>query len=145
MNAAATFTTQRIARYLRAKAGPFFAGYTEEALIDYILFQWDQETLTYARQEQQVVGVLVGWAQPDHVLRPFWWQRHCPNGRYWYWHVFAADSPAAALTMAEWMFEAHPECLCLPALMVRHGRERRYPPGAALTLFKKGKRYGNQH
>jgi hypothetical protein len=135
-------TTERIADYIRTRANRFFVGYTDEALIDYVLFHVGQGTLAHATGADETAGVMVGWAQvsPDPV--PFDWQPHVPGGPFWYWHLFAADTPRTAMALADHFFIHHPECIVRPTITERNGRVRRYPPGAALAIYRKGIRYG---
>jgi hypothetical protein len=104
----------QITDYLLCKLPDSFQGWTREALEDYVLFHAQQGTLKIATQDEQVVAVLVGWRQLSPNPQAWAWQPSDPEGDYWYWHQFAADSAVFAI---------------LPAIGYRNGK---------LTTYKKG-------
>lgn len=135
--------TDSIARLVRDRANQFFGRYTDEALVDYIVFHIQQGTLAFTGDQRRATGVMVGWGQDEPEPQPFAWQPHKPGGRFWYWHIFTATNAKAALMLADHFFMRHPECLARECLLERHGRTRRLPPGAALRIYQKGLRYGH--
>ena len=139
-----TSPTQQLANYLRARAAQFYARYTDEALLDYVMFHVAQGTLAHTRRGPDVSGIMVGWAQDEPDSIPFAWQPHQRHGRFWYWHIYAADTPRDAIALARWFMVVHPACLARECLLERHGRTRRLPPGAVFTIYRKAQRYGNQ-
>lgn len=118
-----------IANYLLAKVPDSFAGWTREALEDYVMFHAEQGTMKVATQENRVVGVLIGWRQKGAEPKPWAWQPSDPDGDYWYWHQFAADRPRIAMAMAATFFHSRPEAAILPAIGYRNGK---------LTTYRKG-------
>jgi hypothetical protein len=118
-----------IANYLLSKVPDSFNGWTREALEDYVLFHAEQGTLKVATQENRVVGVLIGWRQKGAEPKPWAWQASDPEGDYWYWHQFAADSAVFAMAVAATFFHSRPEAAILPAIGYRNGK---------LTTYKKG-------
>ena len=144
MIVAATMTVQRIAEFLRRRAGKFFARYTDEALVDYIMFHWEQETLCYARRDAEIAGVMVGWQQQSQDIVPFNWQPEDRTGHWWYWHIFAADDERSALQCVRWFVERRPQCVLFPNVAMRHGKARIYRAGKFTDLYLKGlKHYGS--
>jgi hypothetical protein len=129
--------TADICAFLRRRAGGLYSGYTDEALLDYVLFHSRQGTLSFTRHFGEVSGVAVGWAQVGEDYQPFRWQPHDPNGDHWFWSILAADSPKAALALVCWFQQRHPESISLPTLAHRNGNLRRYAPGKTFELYRK--------
>lgn len=136
-------TVDGIADYLRFKAGSWFVGYTDEALVDFVLFHMQQGTLAFTRICGQVDGVMVGWRTDTTEPKMFAWEEHNPAGARWFWYFYDAVTAGAAKGLAAWFLKRHPECNTLPAMAFRHGKIRRYRPGHVLALYKKGNRYGS--
>lgn len=118
-----------IANYLLAKVPDSFAGWTREAVEDYVMFHAEQGTMKVATHENQVVGVLIGWRQKGAEPKPWAWQASDPEGDHWYWHQFAADSAVFAMAVAATFFHSRPEAAILPAIGYRNGK---------LTTYRKG-------
>lgn len=142
MTLAQTSIVQGIAEYLKRQASGFFDRYTNEALVDYVLFHVAQGTLAFTVHGRDITGVMVGWAQEEPEPVPFEFQAHNPAGRFWYWHIYAADTPRDAIALARWFIVVHPEALARECLLERHGKPRRLPPGSVFTIYRKAQRYG---
>lgn len=131
-----------IANYLLAKVPDSFAGWTREALEDYVMFHAEQGTMKVATQENRVVGVLIGWRQKGAEPKPWAWQPSDPEGDYWYWHQFAADRPRIAMAMAATFFHSRPEAAILPAIGYRNGKLTTYRKGSLPIYRVADKKYG---
>ena len=125
----------QIRNYLRVKHGALFPGFTDEALLDYVLFHMERGHLTYAVGDRLVAGVLIGWRQSEPVPMPFTWQEADPAGGYWYWDLLAANDSTAALGMVASYIRRCPDAARLPVVALRNGRNRIYPPGAVLRIY----------
>jgi hypothetical protein len=136
--------TRSIHSYLRRKAGAFFSGYTDEALLDYILFHLQRRQLVAAMGLGGCRGVLVGWRQASPVPVPFVWQEPDPAGGTVHWDLFVADTTTAALSMVACLLKNHPELARLPGCAWRRDKVRHYPPGHVLRLYRKREHYGYQ-
>jgi hypothetical protein len=133
--------TNDIRAYLRAKAAHGFRGFTDEALLDYILFHIQNGSLIHLTDGQRVTGVMIGWQQRSPVPVPFLWQAPEPDGGTWYWDVLAAEVPSVAVMLARFFAWRVPICNLLPAVARRNGRTRFYRPGQILTLAQKALAY----
>ena len=131
-----------IANYLLAKVPDSFAGWTREALEDYVMFHAEQGTMKVATQENRVVGVLIGWRQKGAEPKPWAWQPSDPDGDYWYWHQFASDRPRIAMAMAATFFHSRPEAAILPAIGYRNGKLTTYRKGSLPIYRVADKKYG---
>jgi hypothetical protein len=134
--------TLLITQFIRQHAGRHFSGYTEEALVDYVLFQWQQKSIAFCASGLEVYGVMVGWRQAEADPQPFAWQPPDPKGGFWYWDLLVTVHPTIALMLLDGIAKDHPECLTLPSVAWRKGKIRRYRPGQLTTLYTKGQNYG---
>jgi hypothetical protein len=134
--------TEALRGYLADNAAKFYQGFTDEALLDYVMFHMQQQTLAFVHLNQEVVGVMIGWQQQESEPVPFHWQPHDPTGGYWYWDMFVASTPEAALALADAFRRTWPDSDKLPAVATRNTVVRHYKPGHLSRLLTKGQRYG---
>ena len=132
----------QITDYLLRKLPDSFKGWTREAVEDYVLFHAEQGTLKIACQDDHVVAVLVGWRQLSPNPQAWAWQPSDPEGDYWYWHQFAADSAVFAMAVAAKFFHDRPEAAILPAIGYRNGKLTTYKKGSMPIYRVAHKKYG---
>ena len=128
--------------YLLHKLSDSFAGWTREAVEDYVIFHAEQGTLKVATQDDHVVAVLVGWRQMGPEPKEWIWQKSDPNGDHWYWHQFAADCALFAMAVAAKFFHDRPESAILPAIGHRNGKLTTYKKGSMPIYKVANKKYG---
>jgi len=128
--------------YLLHKLSDSFAGWTREAVEDYVIFHAQQGTLKVATQDDHVVAVLVGWRQMGPEPKEWTWQQSDPNGDHWYWHQFAADCALFAMAVAAKFFHDRPESAILPAIGHRNGKLTTYTKGSMPIYKVANKKYG---
>lgn len=128
--------------YLLHKLSDSFAGWTREAVEDYVIFHAEQGTLKVATQDDHVVAVLVGWRQMGPEPKEWTWQKSDPNGDHWYWHQFAADCALFAMAVAAKFFHDRPESAILPAIGHRNGKLTTYKKGSMPIYKVANKKYG---
>ena len=131
-----------ITDYLLHKLPDSFAGWTREAVEDYVMFHAEQGTLKVALQDGHVVAVLVGWRQMGPEPKEWTWQKSDPNGDHWYWHQFAADCALFAMAVAAKFFHDRPESAILPAIGHRNGKLTTYKKGSMPIYRVANKKYG---
>lgn len=139
--------TTRMIHFIREHTGEAFRGYTEEALVDYIVFHATRRQLAaaFTKDIKECVGVLVGWRISKPEAPEFRWQEADPEGGWWFWHAFAASTPTAGLACAAWHFTNNPVCFRLPAVALRRGQLKLYRPGECLDIYRRGEMYGSKH
>jgi hypothetical protein len=133
-----------ITDYLLHKLPDSFAGWTREAVEDYVMFHAEQGTLKVALQDEHVVAVLVGWRQMGPEPKEWTWQKSDPNGDHWYWHQFAADCALFAMAVAAKFFHDRAESAILPAIGHRNGKLTTYKKGSMPIYKVANKKYGRR-
>lgn len=134
---------QKVAKYLRAKLPDNFVGWTDEALEDYVLFHFQQETIMFALNDDDVVrAVGIGWKTKGKEIKPWTWQKQDEDGDHWYWDQLAGDTTTAVMSVCAAFFLKHPASALLPAYGIRNGKLRDIVAG--LKLYRKGEQlYGS--
>lgn len=129
-----------ISAYLRKKLPLSFVNWTDEALEDYVMFHMEQNTLKCVcnLMTMEISAVLVGWQQDSVEMVNFNWQKTDPNGRYWYWDQFAANSPNDAMVVAATFFLTHPQSAFMPSVGMRNGSMKLYKN--VMSVYKKAKK-----
>ena len=132
--------------FLLSRIPEKFPGWTLEAMEDYVSHHMRQGTISVGVDEDdEICGVIIGWQQMGSTEQKWEWQDTDPNGDYWFWHQFVADSDDAAIGLIKDIMSRNPAAALLPGSGVRNGELRTYAPGKAMKILQKAKSIYGKH